>query len=515
MPIKLLTNLPAQSSTESIESNSIQTMDSESTSKSTDEISKLSPELPVDLISKILDKIDVSDLVNCRLVNRRWRDAVDAFRIKNLAILKYFQKQFKNERSYPTNRLIKDHYHRLSQRTTNFFQNSIVRTMLSELKELYLEDGSTNYSTFDLENLNQLKSLENLQIVYLNTIKGKKLDLPMLRTLLIKSYSKLNGLLIGCERLQNFKTDCTLNHFIFLYPESIKRLDIDSCKYFKQKMKMFENLEKLILRRSSFMPDDLIKLLPHLVELRIKMIEKDEMMDLMKKKRTLRRIKLRIFLSGIHIESNGEIDDYCQEDALMVKKTQLLADKFKRLTDFEPWIECLNFSVLNNHFKGKLPIELIERFINLNHLIISKPLDKTEQLSTILINYSEKLTRLDFNTSIEQTIYDQLDKWTNKLNVLKIIDKQPVKMEFIFKQKFLQQLITNQQLDIDFLIQIPFHLQALTNISFKFNKKDAEISNNYYERKLKIDSNVACFSYSFCVYSFLREFKKKDDLEQF
>ena len=279
----------------------------------------------------------------------------------------------------------------------------------------------------------------------------------------------------------------------------------------QEKLKQFLNLERLIIEKGLTIPDNIFQLFEKLVDLSIKEISEDRIAKLLKQKATLKRMNLTIYLRGIPIETNDEIDDYFDdfEDEMsgLTRWTQLITRKYVRLTDFLPWIKKINYSEIYAHFKCQIPDEFFERFTEIQHIVITQPIANANHLGAFIGKYNAILKRIDFHSKIDQSIYDQLHKWKNDFEVLNIYNAELLDLNFVRDQKKLTSLFIDRELTVDSLFELKSLLEKLKTFHFKFYNKNAIIqSYGYDSSQITVDGHTSYFEKLQFMLNFLKYF---------
>lgn len=281
--------------------------------------------LPVEMWKLIFTKhiSYLNDLLSLKLVCKSFESIVYTVNITSLAVPFCYgyemRPNWETARFFSTNQLIKNSTVFEMDDTDNIFQHPQMKYLLEHLKVLYIENGMRCWkdSRFSLyANLKNLGRLEQLQIETLNTERNTRmLKSPNLQILCIGDYQKKARLTLRCRNLREFKTRTSLSLFYFEYPKKITLLDVEDLKEYHSQLYQFKNLEHLVVRNGNHNPENILQLLPEtLISLKMKEIDKPKMHYLLKQKKLLRRLNLKIYLSGILIETNQEIDDYFIEN---------------------------------------------------------------------------------------------------------------------------------------------------------------------------------------------------------
>ena len=471
--------------------------------------------LPVEIWKLIFEKhlSEVNDLLRLRLVCKSFQSIVRVVKITSLAVrlgrkndkmpLTWETSQF-----FGTNQLIKNS-NVLFTCNARFFSQGIMRWMLYGLEALYIENGmgGSKDSVFSLYALKNLGQLEQLQIDTLNPERNTSLlRSSSLQRLCIGDFKKKTTLTLRCRKLREFKTRTNLSRFYFPYPEKITLLHVEDLKDDHSELNQFKNLQHLIVRNGNHNGGDILQLLPEdLVSLKMKEIDKQKMQYLLKQKKLLRRLNLKIYLSGILIETNQEIDDfYAQNDTMFAERTKLILSKYGKLSDICPWIHEINYSVVWQHFGGRTPDDFFSKLVNIETIVVDQLITDADHFGEF-IGRCCNLRKLHIEATVDQRIYDCLHNACDQLTSLTINDSEAIDLEFVLNQKNLVYFTTNQEIQPNKLAEFG-NLKHLQVLEFSYNGKEAEIRSQTYGCQFTIDNNMAFFDYKDEVFEFLKLF---------
>ena len=158
-------------------------------------------DLPVEMISKLFNHLNLKDLATCSLVNKRWHSIYAGFRVRRLVVIddydnyRYYDDQFKfrswRKWSHPVQKVEQKELCHLQ-----IFNRLVDHPLLSNLKYLLVEANQ-----FDLNKLNLFSRLVHLEIKQGLGEEKLNLNLPSLRVLELHSFSIGLPLFIDCPKL--------------------------------------------------------------------------------------------------------------------------------------------------------------------------------------------------------------------------------------------------------------------------------------------------------------------------
>ena len=137
-------------------------------------------------------------------------------------------------------------------------------------------------------------------------------------------------------------------------------------------------------------------------------------------------------------------------------------------------------------------------------IVVDQPIVDADHFSRF-IKCCLILEKLCIETAVEQAIYDRFHEWCSKLTSLTINDPELINLDFVFNLKNLLSFTTNQEIQPNQLAKFKT-LANLQELDFKFNDKDAEIRNQYFNCRMIIDNNLAIFDKKDDVFNFLKLF---------
>jgi len=228
------------------------------------------------LLMKIFEQLEISEILKCRLICRRWKDVIGQMMIEELVldddkvhldesiIYRKFTERtqwFNTELPYSNIIKVKKDFDLLS-----FLQSSILN--LNELKRLRI-NSEIDYNKFKISNLSKYSKLEHLEIGWYNGVdENEELSLPELQTFYFRSIG--NPILnLNTPKLHTLSS-LDLEQVRLKQRDSIRNLETEfldeGCLFFKnvENLMIYDTkitekciLDQLInLKRMRINPDD-------------------------------------------------------------------------------------------------------------------------------------------------------------------------------------------------------------------------------------------------------------------
>lgn len=443
-----------------------------------------------ELMFLIYDYLDINDIIlNCKLVNQRWKSLVDNYKFKKLIILNpkvYLDVCWISSKRYKIieyNRTSFTWNLELLLNAKSFSKNF---NCLRFLKIHYpFEDPSI------LNALNHCKNLRHLEISFINTpkhlIDKTSLKLPNLRVLKIDMaiYFSSPELEIDAIKLEELFCD-NLKPIKLVHSHSIKFVKLST---FGTNINDLVNLETIFCIKIQ----ELSKLdLNKLTKLKkIDYIGYDLMLKprpdevaivdgILKKKKLLKLNDLKFCIFGFELSTNKSLLDYPQLNNHPLLFQKSVGYKLLGGDDASHWNTEINFSDLVKVF-GDEVCDYASKFKNIQ-AINSIGIKNHEALFIKFIKLCTNLNVLVLSESnLSPQFYEELPEITLSFTQFIVYEKQNVKInyDFILNFKMLYNFVTSQELSIQFMIKVIKTLKILENIQFKHDKYSITINKLY------------------------------------
>lgn len=198
--------------------------------------------LPTEIWCKILNNLNVNDLLKCRLINSKFNSIIkNHMKIETIHInasSKLFYKQYYDFTYEP---IESNQY--FYAKNLNLL-NCSFKQILKNLKKLsiyswyYFKFNSSLFSLFNL--INQFTHLEYLQIDFRTSERNGTFNLPNLKYLSIHSHS-FEPIKLNTPKLKAVKFACYFEKLDFIFPDSITHL---CTMEYEPNVIKFKNLER-------------------------------------------------------------------------------------------------------------------------------------------------------------------------------------------------------------------------------------------------------------------------------
>jgi len=452
--------------------------------------------LPIEIKLIIFKYLDLQELMVCRLVNRRWRDCVEEFRFRELAIVNTESDQFTCNKYHS--------YKTLNQQ--NLFEPSDLRLFQSVLSNKmfnYLEylniSNHIGGSEFDLEFLNRFDRLQQLDLSSIEVSREIRLELPFLKVLSIlqavkAELSENESVEFNSPKLQIVRCNEHFNTLIkILNPKSIKSLQVNLCE---SDLANFSNIEVYKQNFALNVRLDILTELPKLRELHLftscrtsqSAQMKHILIRLIEERQSLRRFDLQIHYMGMRLACGGKLSDQSllnydfggkMNHKLHLKNYDLLSSEL-------PFFDRIDYDSLINA-KHSIPSDFCRRFNNIQNISAIKVVDQNEFIR--FLSKCSNLIELNIhNSSLDQEFYDRLPQLCSLVKLK--IEKQtvPIVYEFICKFKRLIQVQIDYRTDplislFTNIVLIAFGQTCKYLRHFEINNREERVNIKKYQKE--------------------------------
>ena len=437
--------------------------------------------LPLELYQFILQYLDLVDVLNLRVVSKRFNFIVSEFKVNELIFFNcndYYNKfnWFYLNRPINFKNLINE------SKLFLLFAPLINIQSLKYLKIVNLQ----NSKLIHLDELNQLDQLVHLEIELKifkneNWQRNSRLALPNLKSLCLglQNYAdekivietpKLTGLYLVYESDIN-------DLFEFSYPSMISHLKL---RNYHNDVSLFLNIEYLDCIYGSTIDFSSLSRFARLKEVRISSSFRNRLSE---SKSGLRN-DVKILFSGIELIDGNEFNRFKSDR--IVFEAQI--NHFKRLAVNLNYPIVFDYSYLTKHLANSIAVELNKKFINIQQIKVDRKIEDQSKFSQF-VKQCANLSVLSLKHSIlPQSFYGELAS-ISSLNSLEINEIElKLNYEFIHKIHHLIKFKTNQQLHLNekhaldqlvYLKSIEFVILSneiaiakLTENNYKFKKNE-------------------------------------------
>lgn len=476
--------------------------------------------LPVELWTLIFENyLSIQDLVNCRLVCRRWHSIVKCLNINSLVIYDNHPPKY-CEKWFGTNNEI-DRIH--SFKIIKNYESPTInldKTIFSKTKKLCFYFARIKIQIHTL--INSFKCLEQLELVEFDNLGTTKCDLilPNLQILNFDNsffehktnfcFPKLTNL-----RIINSRYPYQVNRIEIRYPESIVEF---ICKKFNNdQVKKMKNLQSFYCGKMNQVDDDLLAVLTKLETIYFTG-EKNVLNNLIRQKKLYKRNDLKLLYGGINMKMKDLIDftSIHRLDNKDLKMDQncieFISKNYGMVAETLPFLCEIYYDSLENSFDS-IPSDLGLRLTDLHTVHIVKLVKHPDQPNRFLASLKSlgKIKNLDIkNSSLNQEFFDQLPHSLPYLRSLAISEKTDFDFNFIFKFKCLEVFRCDQELDLDFVKKVLQHFKCgYISVGFKLNTQSVVLSNSNKKSKEDYSMIKGCRKFGFSdIDDFIPKLKK-------
>jgi len=453
-------------------------------------------ELTDQIWKKIFGYLDLNDLVDrCSVVNRQWREVVKSISVESLLIdctVSKNAKQKSDECSLQseiyefTYEPINESETYLSKQSYKVLQSIIMTTILPDLRQLLIHHIQIKTKP-DWENfeklLNSFSDLVHLQVSKLTTTKDRTLKLDNIQILSILHWNSDKTLRITAAKLKKVCCLVGFENVSFIYSNNITHLITGT---YSEALNQYGNVKYLQLNKDDLSSnfDKVIALITgwnQLKELRLRLISKEKMANLVKKKRVNKNSVLNLYIDDYLVDGQNDVKALFGKNKEIDRiKDETLFKNYDRLSKVVTLINQVDYGVLMQNFKNKLPSDFHSRFVNLKKVSISG-VRNCESEFTSFIKRCKVLKHLYINkTSFKQAFYDNLHLYCGRITTLEIEEDSKVinklNIDFLFNHKLIDNFAINRKIDnYDQVEDIFNNLQLLKSFRFLLKGKKIEL----------------------------------------
>lgn len=436
------------------------------------------------MIHHIFRRIGIDDLINCRLVCKKFKFVVEQKKVDELILTNEKHDWFYSKKTVNPYCVVPFGKVLFAGWIFKFEQN---------LKRLRIEFKGANFALYFINSLLRLEELDiwfhlnhglftfvlpNLLVLRVLEASGDDLYLPM--TLAFKT-PKLEA--IQCADLACLQIEDPLTVRYYqgqIYDEEIEK---------------FKNLEYLCLDNADYIDRNVLTTFSSLKELRLYWSclgydwncedDADAMnvvADILKQKLVLRRIDFRLYLQGVEIrDKNLFIDNTYLNDQDFQLQNYALFDQACTFCD-DPAVDYCALLKL----KSEIPGDFFTKFPHITKVKAKESIADGDQLIWFLKNVGDQLSSLHLkNTTLSQAFYDQLPQLTN-LGTLKISEETEINYKFALKMKKLNSLVIKRESPdvFAFAMQMFKRSPALSYFRWKIAEDYVVVTRSHSDPKL-------------------------------
>ena len=424
------------------------------------------PELPLE---KIFSYLPLKDLIRLRRVSRRWCQTVDCFRVKSLCFSSLNCGFIESGSRWVSGPYAQNFIHSPSFASFLFIFSQSIFCSLKHLRLCKLNSDDIQVFASTINSFAQ--SLNELDIIRFNNRCERfdlELNLPVLKSIRFERAYGFQKLTLNTPKLQNVRLS-SFSAFLKLtvvHTESIEKLITDGSKYLP--VMQLKSLKYLYIGDSSEINSKFLASLKFLKA--IHLIDRDKVATFFEQKRRYCRINLKIYLNGLLL--NGPDDpaigslsyDFDREIIACLIENQW------RLADEVPLRDCLYYTAFEIVTPG-LEINVLNRFIDLNKIIVSRPVQDIERFLNLLKNFAN-IYSLIFQCDQPHVLLDRLPDHC-ALQSLRIC--KPSDPNFLFRLRRMIHLYLDWSVHSELIRKALEEFDFLSSFIFKYNDDHALI----------------------------------------
>lgn len=437
-------------------------------------------EIPIEMLTQILQTFDLVELGKCRLVSKKFKFCADQVRLKELAVsVDQYQHLSSIPFKYHTYQPVAEQ-NLLCLLDLKLFSSVIRSAGIFKNLTYFKLFGYVNWQQFDITVLNELAKLKQLDfdcsIVIDGVVRLGPVNLEILsfsQTISRRNMQSDDHLLIDAPKLRVFACQRLDDWMQIVHPHTIENLELN---FSNQSLLQFVNLKVFQKRFGSTVDRETISKLPaRLSEFHIYMTAgrmnviyklRNTINALLQQQRVLERQHLKIFLMGIEvIESNKrDVDSFHEQfrhyEIFRIPPEMLFgitqresqsasffpqALNYKQLAGTLPFYQSFDFGRIKSLGYDPLPADFFSHFMNIREVTVRQGMLNHEHFADFL-SRTRNLTSLfmaNFGMEHDKTFFRNLPSICPLLSKL-ILFSNRLSFEFICQFKMLVEFGSNE-----------------------------------------------------------------------
>ena len=344
--------------------------------------------LPFELYFPIIRHLDLNDLIQVRAVCRKFRDAVQDFKIRELVMLSRHQRRTRGNWIHTVQPYDLSYSISNEERFRRLVDACIINFS-------FLKRAKVNWLS---ELLNDFRKLEHLEVecdLYSKNANFK-LALPELKTFRVERscYQFPAPFVAELEtpKLRDvfFGFDAVLEYFKFNYPLAVAYL---RTTYFFEGIAEFRNLETFEIFYCKDLKIDFLVNLPRLTAVKVLMRKPYSLEFELPKLDELKRANFRLYHLGIELLVGDELDEESEDTLIEIsngilnaelnqtRRTRFYLKYYELMDDYLPNCSALLYDVLPENIEKQ---EKFFRKFNIQSLQVSRPVENQDRLVRLI-----------------------------------------------------------------------------------------------------------------------------------
>lgn len=492
--------------------------------------------LPVELVVKILNNLNLKSKLRLRLLSKRYKSIIDnLINFKELIICEnkristfsdYLSDDFRMVKWFDNHKFMDlNNFIVLNKSNSNYFISILNDQHFKNIQKLYIQQIPDNM-------LNFVAKFNRLDCLYINfqydgpitkshtshplLIENKNLTkLKLYSSAINYNYSDScyfyffhRRTIINCLNLKSLYS-AQFNNFKFLHPNSVTFLSTDD--YFHSLLNISDFPELKIREYKFFLIDSTLKnyliffseFEKHKNIKRIIIYIKGLQYDKELFTRFINyylnsnlKNRIQLFINGIQVKDNFFISDYYQNRYLNDEYLSICLDNYSCLLSSLPEIRSMNYSAYESKLlENKIPHCFLNKLTNLNEISIIKPIENQNKFFKLLFDLNQINTlNIHRGTLLKNDFYFNLYKYMPNLVELNINDNNyelidSLDLNFLLNFKYLEIFEIERELDLNLIGNLFVNLVYLLELKYLSNDKNTLICVNI-ERDCYLDSII-------------------------
>lgn len=479
--------------------------------------------LDLDLLSKILNQLPLTDKLRLRKVSKKFLEVIDNQNPKSLVIIrknKFWIRStwFHDFKLIDYSNLIILNQNNLALFRSNFFGNRF----FVNLNKLHLDYANCDKNKdkqiqIDLNFLSYFQRLEILNINFSTHQLGStnRLILKGLKYLRINLNQSDYDLIFDAPVLEFLSVNC-LKNLKFINLKTIKHLKLDlnfDLNY--EQVKEFKNL--LYLDYDSFKIED-YEALKNYVEFKSNL---KQLCITCYQTVNLDELKICSEINGVKVYVNGLLINHWYKFSSVEQKVlerynlNIYLENYSSIHNLLVSIVDINYSAWETEWLNhRIPDDFLGKLVNLSSICTNRRVLKVDYFIQFLLNCEMIHTLRLVDSSLDQQFYSKLTFYLPFIRFLTIQDEQnlikQLDLNFLYKLKYLERLIINYQMSFELIRGLFLSLNNLKEIEILYNEQFLLISRCAYVKnsnRFKLTDNLNLKRFAI---DLTNEYKKDD-----
>lgn len=421
--------------------------------------------LPNEIIRKILNNLNLEDLLVCFDVSRRFRSICEIVQINEIILANENNEKLREIR-FHSNESIEYRYQSINFRKyINLDENFLFRKERIKYIHFFAQELSVDT---DLSIFNGYSNLYQLDINGLIKLsKNQLIRAPNLEIIkFCKIFNSNRTIDLICPKLRILSC-VDLRPIIIHYPQMMRKLKVVN---YSTKIELMINLEILHCEQGQKLNREILTILTNLKQLHLySNFNYHHLIYIIKQRLILRKIDLLIYLIGVRLNSTSQIDEMKKD-----KQFTFQMNNYNQLSDDLTFFSSISYTHLIKLCNSKIPSDFLTKFFYIKSISANDKIENRKHFIEFIQNLPFLASLQLSDPSLDSKFFNDLTVIVNRLNFLIIVRLDKFSnMDFIFKFKNLLYFRTDIQSSI-ILSLAPRSFMKLKKLRFFRFKFDDE-----------------------------------------